>query len=285
MDQLAPVGGLPPKVRITIDGIEWVFAMEPPARSRKFGEHAVQVKGSSVTSLLDAPYMPASAWMSTSSMTAQQLMLQALEFTGVTLDWAITDWIVPAGAWSHQGTPLSAVRRIAEAAGAVVRSHRTDAQLQIAPRYLYAPWEWPSAAVDVSMPGQIITTDKLQSVAGLECNGAYVVGATEGSPKALVRRAGTPGDVLAPQVTDVLITADAAARQRGISVLGATAIKHQQTITVPLLTGGEHPGLFLPGYLIEVAEPGETWRGLVRSISLRETRPAVRQSMVVERAA
>ncbi|RYE86467.1 MAG: hypothetical protein EOO78_37040, partial [Oxalobacteraceae bacterium] len=133
MEQLAPAAGLPQRVRITIDGIEWVFVIEQPERSRKFGERGVQVRGSSVTSLLGAPHMPSSIWTGATTMTAQQLVAQALEFTGVTIDWRLDDWQVPAGAWSHQGTPLSVALRVAEAAGAVVRSHRTDAALQFAP--------------------------------------------------------------------------------------------------------------------------------------------------------
>lgn len=284
LDQLARVNGLPPQVRVTVDGINWVFAIDPPERSRKFGERLVQVRGSSVTSLLGAPYMPADIWANATDMTAQQLALQALELSGVSLDWQIPDWLVPAGAWAHQGTPLSAIMRIAEAAGAVVRSHRTDAQLQVAPRYTRAPWAWPTAPLNVSMPGHIITADTLQPMEGTAFNGVYVVGTAPGSPKGFVRISGTVGDVLAPQVTDALITHETAARQRGITVLGNAAIRYQQPITVPLLTGGSNPGLFLPGYLIEVIEPGETWRGMVRSITLRESRPTVRQSLIVERA-
>ena len=55
-------------------------------------------------------------------------------------------------------------------------------------------------------------------------------------------------------------------------------------MTVPLLTGGTNPRLILPGYLIQVQEPGETWRGLVRGITVTTGVPTVRQQLVVERA-
>jgi hypothetical protein len=35
--------------------------------------------------------------------------------------------------------------------------------------------------------------------------------------------------------------------------------------------------------LLEVVEPAETWRGLVRSISLSVGMPTVRQTVIVER--
>ncbi len=284
MDQLAPSGGVPQRVRVTIDGIDWVFACEPPERSRKFGERGVQVRGSSITALLGAPHMPAGMWSSSTARTAQQLIAQALEFTGVDLDWRIDDWLVPAGAWSHQGTPLSVAQRIAEAAGAVLRSHRTEATLQIAPRYPHMPWAWPSATPTVRMPGQIITADTLQAVGSARYDAVYVSGQTAGGVLGHVVRSGSAGDVLASQVTDALITHELAARQRGGAILAAAAITRRQPITVPLLTGGTAPGLILPGYLIEVVEPEETWRGLVRGITVTAGLPTVRQQLDVERA-
>lgn len=282
-EQLAPVGGLPARVRVTMDGIDWVFAIDPPERSRKFGDRSVSVRGSSVTSLLAAPHMPVSTWGNpNAAYTAQQLVAQALEFTGVTIDWGLTDWLVPAGAWSFSGAPLAVAMRIAEAAGAVVRSHRTEAQLQFAPRYPLMPWEWADAAINVRMPGQIITTDNLQHVSNPAWDAVYVVGEAQGL-KGHIVRAGTAGVVLAPQVTDALVTHADAARQRGRSVLGHAGKRLTHSMTVPLLTGGTNPGLILPGYLIEVVEPSETWRGLVRGITVSESMPTVRQSITVER--
>jgi len=134
------------------------------------------------------------------------------------------------------------------------------------------------------MPGQIITTDSLQSTAGVEFNAVYVSGSVQGAIVGHVVRTGTIGDVLAPEVLDRLVTDVVSARQRGISALSAAALKRRQTMTVPLLTGGANPGLILPGYLIQVQEPGETWRGLVRGITVTTGVPTVRQQLVVERA-
>lgn len=282
-DQLAPVDGLPVRVRVTLDGIDWVFAIEPPDRSRRFAERSVAVRGRSVTSLLTAPFAPSSTWGNPGgAFTAQQLALQALNMTGVSLDWAITDWLVPAGAWSFQGAPLAVVQRIAEAAGAVVRSHRTDPQLRVAPRYPSLPWEWATATVNVQMPGQIITTDSLTRQDNPDWEAVNVVGELEGVDGHVVRR-GTAGVLLAPGVIDPLITHPDAASQRGRTVLGPAGRGYTHTMTVPLLTGGTNPGLILPGYLLQVDEPGLTWRGLVRGITVTESNPTLRQQLVVER--
>lgn len=285
LDQLAPVSGLPARVRVTIDGIDWVFAVERISRTRRFGQHRAAIQGRSVTALLGDPYMPQQSWLNTGNLTAEQIVAQALEFTGTTIAWGIDDWLVPAGAWSFSGTPLQAALRVAESVGAVVRSHRTDAQLIYAPRYPALPWAWGSAMANVQMPAAIITTDSLEPDPRPAYNGVYVGGTIEGSPLGHVVRTGTIGELLAPQVTDALITQEVAARQRGSALLGGAGNKLTHTMTLPLLTGGTNPGLIQPGYLIEVNDIGHTWRGLVRGIRVTAGMPIVRQTITVERNA
>lgn len=284
LDQLAPVAGLPARIRVTIDGIDWVFAVESVSRTRRFGQHRCAIQGRSITALLGAPYSPEQSWLSSATADASQLLADALEFTSTSVDWQITDWQIPAGAWSHSGTPLTAALRIAESVGAVLRSHRTLQELIYAPRYPYLPWEWADAIPDVEMPAAIITTDSLQPASTPAYDSVYVSGMAQGVLGHVVRT-GYPGDLPAPQVTDALITDTAAARQRGQAVLGAAGNKLTQTMTLPLLTGGSYPGLILPGYLLKVNDIGHTWRGLVRSIRISAGMPTVRQTISVERQA
>jgi hypothetical protein len=288
LDQLAPVAGLPARVRITVNGIDWVFAVERLARTRSFGQHRVQLQGRSVTALLGDPYMPVQTWLNDADLTAQQLMAAALEYTGVNLDWGITDWLVPAGVWSYRGTALQAILRVAEAAGAVVRSHRTEAGLIIAPSYPSMPWEWAAAPVAVEMPADVITTDSLEPDARAPYNAVYVSGTTHG-PQGHVCRTGTAGDLLAPPVTDALITHETAARMRGRTVLGGAGAKLQHSLTMPLLVGAGLPGVITPGQLLKVNDIGHTWRGLVRSVRIAAQASSevivVRQALTVERNA
>jgi hypothetical protein len=284
LEQLAPIGGIPVRIRVVVDGVDFVFVVQSLARTRRFGEHRVALQGVSTSALLGSPYMPEQTWLGNSPATAQQLLIQALEFTGVDLDWTIPDWLVPAGVWSHRGTPLSAVMRVAEAVGAVVRSHRTQDRLIVAPRFPVLPWNWPAAVPDVSMPAAVIATDDLRPEPRASYNAVYVSGQA-GGILGHVLRAGSAGEQLAPQVTDALITDETAARQRGAVVLAGAGNKLIQSITMPLVTGGSAPGLIQPGQLIEVADVGQTWRGLVRATRLSASMPVVRQQITVERAA
>ena len=65
--------------------------------------------------------------------------------------------------------------------------------------------------------------------------------------------------------------------------LADASLRWRQEISVPLITSGTAPGLILPGHLIEVKEPGETWRGLVRHLSLQENMPEFTQTLTVDR--
>lgn len=285
MEQLAPVAGLPARLQVVVDGIAFVFAVMSTPRSRAFGQHRVQVNGVSATALLADPYMPRQVWSPGVAMTAQQLALQALEYTGVGLDWGITDWLVPAGAYSYQGTPLQAVMRVAESVGAVVRSHRTDERLIIAPRYPVLPWQWASADVQVHMPAAVIVTDELRPEPRTPYNAIYVTGGPVGGVNGHVVRALDARDKLAPQIQDDLITHADAARMRGSWALAASGNKLIQTINMPVLTGGTRPGILQPGQLLEVDDLDGTWRGLVRGVSVSATLPKVRQQITVERVA
>lgn len=285
MEQLAPMAGLPARVRVEISGIAFVFAITSTARSRSFELKRVAVQGVSVTAMLGAPYMPQQSWLSTAPATAQQLAVQVLEFTGVGLEWQIADWLVPAGAWSFQGTPLQAVLRVAESVGAVVRSHPTAAQLIVAPRYPVLPWHWADATPDVRMPAAVIATDELRPEPRADYNAIYVTGGSVGGVQGHVVRALSARDKLAPAVQDDLITHADAARLRGQWALAASGNKLLQTISMPVLTGGTNPGIVRPGQLLEVADTDGTWRGLVRGVNVSAALPKVRQQLTVERVA
>lgn len=285
MEQLAPVAGLPARLQVVIDGIPFVFAVMSTPRTRAFGDYRVQVQGVSATALLAAPYMPQQVWSPSAAMTAQQLALQALEFTGVDLSWGITDWSVPAGAYSYQGTPLQAVMRVAESVGAVLRSHRTAEQLIVAPRYPVLPWQWAAADVQVQMPAAVIVTDELRPEPRAEYNAIYVTGGPVGGVHGHVVRALDARDKLAPQIQDDLITHADAARMRGSWALAASGNKQMQTINMPVITGGTNPGVLHPGQLLEVADLEGPWRGLVRGVSVSAALPKVCQQVTVERVA
>ena len=288
-DLLAPVNGLPARVKLTLDGIPWVFAVDSLSRNSGFGKTGVSLSGRSVTSLISAPYMRVATRNNAGgARTAQQLAAEALNLTGVTLDWGITDWLVPTNAWNHQGTPLDAVQTIVQAAGGYVQSHRSDAKLLA--RHPYgarigdaagAPWGWMQGAADVELAPDAIITDSVERKDGADINGVYVSGTTQGV-LGLVKRTGTAADKLAAMVTDPLITDVVAARQRGLSILGAAGAKYNVQLDLPVLTGANQPAVLEVGQLVQV-NTATPWRGRVRAVSVSAKRPSLRQSVTLER--
>lgn len=297
-EQLAPVGGLPAQIKLTLDGIPWVFAVDSLARTHAFGQTGVKVQGRSVTALIAAPYLRATTRNNATDQTAQQLAIDALAGTGIALDWGIgegllsnggmIDWLVPSGAWSHQGTPLDAVQAIVQSAGGYLQSHRSAATLQA--RHPYgqrigdapgAPWGWGTGAADVELALDALITEGVQRKDGAAINAVYVSGTSAGV-LALVKRTGTAGDALAAMVTDPLITSAVAARQRGLSVLGAAGHKYAVSLDLPVLTGAGQPGVVEVGQLVQV-NAAVPWRARVRSVSVQAKQPTLRQSITLER--
>ncbi|MGJ7605492.1 hypothetical protein ACSFA7_14230 [Variovorax sp. LT1R20] len=280
-----PLNSPPTLVRVTVDGLPWVFAISPAGRSRVPGLRRARIVGRSVSALAGATSMADQIWLNNAPATAQQVVTAALQFTDIAVDWQIPDWLLPAGAWSFRGKPLAAAVRVAEAVGAVLQSHPTEPTLQFMPRYATLPWEWDSASVtpDVSIASHALAADDYDPDEQPLWEAVYVFGgATQGVGRRVVR-GGTAGIVQAPQQVDDLITDHVAAVERGRSILGAGGTQALASMSLPILTGGTLPGVLRVNQLLEVVEPTETWRGLVRAVTVRAGPSEVRQAVRVER--
>lgn len=291
-EALTPVGSDPATVKIVIDGMEWVFIVDRISRSEQFGQNSVAFSGRSVTAKIGAPYKLETSRTNTVAKNAQQIALDALAFTGVGLDWGIADWLVSAGAWSHTGTPLAAVQAVAEAAGGFILSHRSEPTVLVRHPYPIlpggipgGPWNWEGAAgtfaADVELAPDVIIQQSIERQDFPLVNGVYVSGTNQGV-QVHVYRQGTLGDKLGPMQVDPLITALAAANQRGYSILGRSGAKHNVQMTIPVLTGGSNPGVLDVGQLVQINE-SQPWRGRVRSVSVSADMASVRQSFTLER--
>jgi len=295
---LQPEGNVPVRLRVTLDGIAFVFAIDSLGRPSVFGKTGASISGRSATALIGAPYWRAGVFSNSEERTAQQLAVEALTNTGITLDWGsgagvaanggLVDWLVPAGAWSFQGTPLAAVQQIAQAAGGYLQSHRSAATLltrhPCGTRALDAPgapWGWSTGAADVELATDALITEAITRADGADINAVYVSGTTQGV-LGLVKRAGSAADKLAAMVSDPLITEAVAARQRGLAILGAAGHKHSVRLDLPVLTGQGQPGILDVGQLVQV-NTATPWRGRVRAVNVASNWPSLRQSVTIER--
>ena len=220
---------------------------------------------------------------------ARQAAAAALSINGVplgwSLDWQAADWLLPSGVWVHSGTPLNAVVRIAEAAGAYVQAAPDTMTLRVLPKYPVAPWDWATATPAVILPASAVLQRGAEHIAKSRYNAVYVVGQAQGI-RARIKRAGTAGDVVAQTVVDPLITHADPARGRGLAVLGDTGLQKRITLETGILPAS---GVIHVGTLMDWTRDAVTRRGLVRSLAVRAAVPStgsdpiqVRQTIVVE---
>ncbi|BDD85919.1 hypothetical protein [Desulfofustis limnaeus] len=281
---LEPTVAGPIAVDAEVNGHTWRLQVDRTTSSRAFSGKSRAIEGRSVSAQLGAPAAEIRTYTENQQRTAVQLMEQELLNTGWSIDMDATDWLVPAGALSYRDqTPLAVIKSIADTAGAMVQSAMSDQVLLIQPRYQTPPWDWPTATAAIAIPADMI--DKLDSEWDERpfFNAVFL----SGGISARVIRQGSAGDLIAPMVTDPLITAVEAARQRGIAVLAASGRWQKYRLELPVFAPPLLPGVLLPGALIQVGDGVSSWKGLVTAVSVTANRGKdglkVRQSIDVER--
>lgn len=281
-DAVMPDNNGPIELEANVNGNLYRFLAENISSDRTFGQHTIRVSGRGKSAFLAAPYAPVLTFANSSSRTAQQLMADVLTFNGVSVgwdvDWRLTDWLVPAGAFAMQGTYIEGLSAIAGAAGAYLQPHPTDDVMRVLLRYPVAPWEWDADDADYELPAAVTLQEGIEWLERPTYNRVFVRGASQGII-GQVTRGGTAGDLVAPMVVDPLVTAAAAARQRGISILGNTGRKLNVSLRLPVLA---ETGVIEPGKFVRYVEGSEIKYGIVRATSVEVRSPEVWQSLQVE---
>lgn len=253
------------ELKAIVNGTEFRVLAESVSRSRVFGQASLNVSGRGYNATLDAPYAGLMSFGNTEQRTAQQLMADVLTLNNISLGWAINweleDWIVPAGVFNHQGTYISALNAIAGAAGGFLLPHTSAKSFTVKHRYPVKPWEWGTATPDFQLPASVTSQEGIEWVDKARYNRVYVSGESVGVLGAITRQ-GTAGEILAQMVTDPLITAGAAARQRGTAILSDVGLQAHVTLRLPVLA---ETGILRPGHMIDYVDGTVTRRGIVRS--------------------
>lgn len=275
--------GAPVEVEALINGVAYRALVESISRSREFGRNELRVQGRGKTALLDSPYAPAMSFdNSAAARTAQQLMGDVLSIGGVpigwSVDWSLTDWLVPQGVFNHQGTYVSALNAIAGAAGGYVQPHASSQTVRVLSRYPSAPWDWSGVTPDYELPAAVTVREGIEWAERARYNRVFVSGVREGIV-GQVTRTGTAGDLLAPMVTDPLITHADAARQRGRVILSNTGRVANVSLRLPVLPA---TGIITPGKFVRYTDGATTRLGIVRSVGVSVSMPEIWQTLGVE---
>lgn len=274
--------GVPVEVEALVNGVPYRLCAEGISSQREFPKARIRVQWRGTAAVLDSPYAPVLNHGNAAPRTAQQLMGDVLTLNGVgigwAVDWALTDWLVPANVWAHQGAYIGAILDIAQAAGGYVQPHNTAQTLRILPRYPAAPWNWAATTPDFELPAAVTEVEGIDWVRKPAYSRVFVSGVGEGR-LGEVTRAGTAGNVPAPMVTHPLITHADAARQRGLAILSDSGHQARVTLKLPVLV---ETGLIKPGQFVRYVDGPTSRLGLVRSTSLEWQFPTMRQSISLE---
>lgn len=273
-----PSGGDPVELLAHVNGEQIRVMVESIARTRTFGRSAVWIAGRGRTAWLDAPYSPIWVWGNAGQARTAQQLLDSVMPVGWSATWGLTAWLVPADVWSHQGTPISAAQAIVGAAGGYLQPHHSGQVLRALPRYPIKGWEWAGVTPDIDLPADVVQREAIEWVERPRYNRVYVSGQS-GGILGRVTRTGSAGDIVAPMITDPLITHADAARQRGIAVLSDTGRQAIESLRLPVLPA---TGIIVPGVWVRYSDGSSTRIGLARSVSVQTRFPEVWQTITVE---
>lgn len=268
------------RLRLIINGHHFVWITNDPDCDLSFGSaRLITISGNSQQAELDIEPL---AGVLTQPITSRQLAELALENSGYTLDWRLSDWLIPAGAYSWEPTTrINKIVNILESVNGQLWSHPSDKKLIAVSKYPLTPWEWEAS------PTRFIPEDILEGLSEQwrddeVINGVIVTGETMGVT-ARIKRAGTAGDKLAETIIHPLITEASAARERGLSVIAASGKWCDVSISLPVLQGQP---LYEPRELVSIGGD-RPCIGMVGAIGinaqLKNDALVVRQNLIVER--
>lgn len=276
------VSGEPVEVELLVNGTAVRALVESISRDRTFGKSSLRIQGRGISAAIGDTYAGGKSFTNASDLTGQQLAESVLTYNSASLgwgvNWSLPEWTVPAGVFSHQGSHMSALVAIATAAGGFVRPHGSNKLLSVMPRYKTAPWEWGSATPDFELPSAVTTKESMEWVDRPDFNRVYISGQAQGV-LCQVTRAGTAGDLLAPMVTDQLITAAAPGRTRGIAELAKGGRIARLGLRLPVLA---ETGILLPGHMVRYVDGPITRIGQVTGVQVDVGGPEAWQSISME---
>lgn len=276
-------GGDPVELLATVNGQQFRLLAERIARDRRFAQSRIRISGRGRAAMLADPHSPIVTRSNADARTMQQLLADALTINNVGIGWAIdwqaADWLVPAGLYNHTGSYIAHAQRLAEAAGAYVQADPLLDTLRILPRYPLLPWEWSAATPDITLPSAPVVREAIEWQDKATYNRVFVSGTESGGVLGQITRTSTAGDVVAPMITDPLITHADGARARGRPILADTGRQARITLELPILP---ETGIITPGKLVQYTDAGTTRRGLVRSTAVTAQLPTARQTIELE---
>ncbi|MBU2113723.1 MAG: hypothetical protein KKE94_08100 [Gammaproteobacteria bacterium] len=262
-------GGTEQEFKLLINGYEFYGLAESFNYSGEFGSNSYTVVGRSSVAALGSPHALARSYTNAIDKGVAALVSDELTGTGWAYDFGMTQFNVPAGAFSYVNkTPIEAIAQIAAAIGGMVYPDGATKTIHIRPQWPVTPWAIASATADVAVHDDVILALSSSPASTPLYNAVFVRGEQQGV-SAKIRRTGSAGDKVAADVVDPLMVDNQALRQRGTAELANSGRKDSLQLTLPVMD--LLPPL-VPGQILGITWQTETYKTLVDSVGITAQR-------------
>jgi hypothetical protein len=286
LNRIKPTASGPIEIECVLNGYTFRAVIEEYDDVRSHASWGYSASGKGLTVYAASPFAAkASAVLPVAQRSASQLANDAVAaLGGFTVNWEAYNFIAQPNMLSYsESDPVSVVSRLATAIGAVVIPHRFNKEFTVKSRYPVSPWDWalPGTVID-----QVISKNLLLKHSGKyrpepTINKVYVA-ATASGYNAGVKRNGTAGNLLGPQITEPLLTQPAVSPtaagnlERGRIEIAKSGPRREYNIVTPLVAANVTPGvrLRLPVDLVEVEDDEGLYRAMVGKTSVTMTTDA-----------
>lgn len=261
--------GGPQEFRLLINGYEFFGLAEEPAVRSSFNQSQWIIEGRGSIAALSGPHVAARSYSNPTSAGVAALITNELTGTDWQLNFTMLPFNVPAGAFSYIGkTPMEAIAQIAAAIGGMLYADGATKTLHVRPQWPVVPWAVSAATPDIAVHDNVILSYSSRPANSPQFNAAFVRGEQQGV-ECKIRKTGTAGDLLAPDIVDPLIVDTLAGRQRGTAVIADSGKKDDISITLPIM---DTLPPVLPGMLLGISWQTEVFKAMADSITITGSR-------------
>ena len=221
-------------LEITVNGYVFYAYCEKPSISRSFNNNVYRCAGRSRLAELSQPYIRPANYANAVDRTHAGICSDILLNSDWILQYSMVDYPVPAESFSYTDkSSASALNDAAKSIGAMLEVNEVTKTINVVPVWPVNPWSTDQATCDIILNESHIDSHNIQEVQKLEANAVFVSGQQNGV-SCKIRLNNTPGDLMASDVVDSLITDNQAARQRGTCELANIGNKEESTIVTDI---------------------------------------------------
>lgn len=283
LDLIKPQGDTFIDIQININGYEWTCRVEEWSESITFGNKSWNVNGRSPSIELAEPFCNPYSYQNSTGAQAASIVSDLLSLTDWSFTWDSTDfidpaldWLIPANLFSFTDKSIiHGIKQLVNTAGHFVNTvpdTNTTKELHIKPKYKDQPWNWYHSSIS---PDVMLVDSQCWEI-GRKYNrmskidSIVLAGTGEDSGiLSTVKKEGTAGVYTASMITSPLFTTSNVVRERGRMEIAESGnwINHTMRL-FSLRPAPDGVGLVQIGSLAEFNESGDTWRGVVKSVSV-----------------